>query len=113
MDEQSVDELYDIFSLQSWDLPQIMESFSMLKRKLKVEKLHGLDLYKELKAGLGKVWKAKDLLSLLDKRANQKEYLGQVSTDFISLLWHPVCKYIDVQVSIISKDHIIMVLTIK
>ena len=57
----------------------------MLKRKLKVEKLHGLELYKQLKAGLAKVWKAKDLLSLLDKRANQKEYVGQVSTEFIAV----------------------------
>ena len=79
LDEQSVEELYDTFSLQAYDLPQIMESFQMLKRKLKVEKLHGLELYKELKAVLGAVWKAKDVLSLLDKRANQKEYMGQVS----------------------------------
>ena len=83
MDEQSVEELYDIFSLQSWDLPQVVESFSMLKRKLKVEKLYGLDLYKQLKAGLAKVWKAKDLFSLLDRRANLNEYIGQVNTEFI------------------------------
>lgn len=83
MDEQSVEELYDIFSLQSWDLPQVVESFSMLKRKLKVEKLYGLDLYKQLKAGLAKVWKAKELFSLLDRRANLNEYIGQVNTEFI------------------------------
>lgn len=83
MDEQSVEELYDIFSLRSWDLPQVVESFSMLKRKLKVEKLYGLDLYKQLKAGLAKVWKAKELFSLLDRRANQNEYIGQVNTEFI------------------------------
>ncbi len=80
MAEQPVEELYDTFSLRSWDLPQVVESFSMLKRKLKVEKLYGLDLYKQLKVGLAKVWKAKDLFSLLDRRANQKEYIGQVST---------------------------------
>ena len=85
MAEQSVEELYDSFSVQSWDLPQVMESFSMLKRKLKAEKLYGLELYKQLKVGLSKVWKAKDLLSLLDKRANQKEYVGQVSTEFIDV----------------------------
>ena len=101
MDEQSVEELYDVFSLQSWDLPQVMESFSMLKRKLKVEKLYGLELYKELKAGLAKVWKAKELLSLLDKRANQKEYMGQVSTEFIAVI-----SCIDNQLSIMSTVHI-------
>lgn len=85
MAEQPVEELYDIFSLQSCDLPQVVESFSMLKRRLKVEKLYGLDLYKQLKAGLAKVWKAKDLFSLLDRRANQNEYIGQVSTEFIAV----------------------------
>ena len=78
LDEQSLEELYDVFSLKAWDLPQIMESFEMLKRKLKLEKLYGFELYKELKSILSKVWKAKDLFTLLDKRANQKEYMGQV-----------------------------------
>lgn len=86
MDEQSVEELYDIFSLQSWDLPQVVESFSMLKRKLKVEKLYGLDLYKQLKAGLAKVWKAKELFSLLDRRANLNEYIGQKAAKDIHVL---------------------------
>ena len=85
MAEQPVEELYDRFSLQSCDLSQVVESFSMLKRRLKVEKLYGLDLYKQLKAGLAKVWKAKDLFSLLDRRANQNEYIGQVSTEFIAV----------------------------
>lgn len=85
MDEKSVEELYDIFSLQSGDLPEVVDSFRTLKQKLKVEKLYGLELYKELKVGLAKVWKAKELLSLLDKRANQKEYMGQVSTEFIAV----------------------------
>lgn len=79
LDDQSLEELYDTFSLKAWDLPQVTESFEMLKRKLKLEKLHGLELYKELKSALGKVWKAKEVLSLLDRRANQKEYMGQVS----------------------------------
>ena len=83
MDEKSVEELYDIFSLQSADLPEVVDSFRTLKQKLKVEKLYGLKLYKELKVGLAKVWKAKELLGLLDKRANQKEYMGQVSIEFI------------------------------
>lgn len=92
MAEQPVEELYDIFSLQSWDLPQVVESFSMLKRKLKVEKLYGLDLYKQLKAGLAKVWKAEDLFRLLDRRANQNEYIGQVSIVTISLVPRPFKK---------------------
>ena len=79
MDKQSVEQLYDMFSLKSWDLPDVVDSFLTLKNKLNVEKLHGLELYKELKSLLSKVWKAKDVLCLLDKKANQKEYMGQVS----------------------------------
>ena len=79
LDKSSVEELYDAFSLKSLDLPEVVDSFVTLKNKLKLEKLHGLELYKELKSVLSTVWKAKDVLSLLDKRANQKEYMGQVS----------------------------------
>ena len=80
MDEQSIEEIYDTFSLKAWDLPQVMRSFETLKRKLKVDKLCGFELYKGLKPALSNVWKAKDVLSLLDKRAQQKEYMGQVSS---------------------------------
>ena len=79
LDKLSIEELYDTFSLKSWDLPEVVDSFVTVKNKLKLEKLDGLELYKELKSVLSKVWKAKDVLSLLDKRANQKEYMGQVS----------------------------------
>ena len=81
-DELSVDKLYEIFSLQASDLPEIMDTFQVLKRKLDVEKLYGLELYHELKTKLGarnsKTWKAREVLNMLDKRANQKEYMEQV-----------------------------------
>ena len=77
-DGRSIEEIYDSFSLKAWDLPQVMTSFESLKRSLKLDKLCGLRLYKELKPALSNVWKAKEVLSLLDRRAQQKEYLGQV-----------------------------------
>ena len=81
-DELSVDKLYEIFSLQASDLLEIMDTFQALKRKLDVEKLYGLELYRELKTKLGarnsKTWKAREVLNMLDKRANQKEYMEQV-----------------------------------
>ena len=81
-DELSIDKLYEIFSLQASDLREVMDSFEVLKRKLGIEKLHGLELYRELKAKLGarnsKTWKAREVLNMIEKRANQKEYMEQV-----------------------------------
>lgn len=82
-EEMSVDKLYEIFSLQASDFPDVMDTFQALKMKLGVEKLYGLELYGELKAKLGarnsKTWKAREVLNMLEKRANQKEYMNQVS----------------------------------
>lgn len=82
LDELPIDKLYENFSLQASDLCEVMDSFEVLKRKLDIEKLHGLELYRELKAKLGarnsKAWKAREVLNMLEKRANQKEYMEQV-----------------------------------
>ena len=82
LDELPIDKLYENFSLQASDLCDVMDSFEVLKRKLDIEKLHGLELYRELKAKLGarnsKAWKAREVLNMLEKRANQKEYMEQV-----------------------------------
>ena len=77
MAEQSVEELYDSFSLQSWDLPQVLESFSVLKRKLKAEKLYGLELYKQLKVGLSKYGRQKICLVYWTKEQIRKSTLGR------------------------------------
>ena len=82
LDELSVDKLYENFSLQASDLREVMDTFEALKRKLDVEKVYGLELYRELKAKLGarnsKTWKAREVLNMLEKRANQREYMEQV-----------------------------------
>lgn len=81
-DELSIDKIYENFSLQASDLREVMDTFDALKRKLDIEKLYGLELYRELKAKLGarnsKTWKAREVLNMLEKRANQKEYMEQV-----------------------------------
>ncbi len=55
----------------------------VLKERFGLTKRHGLDLYRGLRSTLGaqnsKTWKARDMLNLLEKRANQKEYMQQVS----------------------------------
>lgn len=85
-DELSIDKLYENFSLQACDLPEVMDTFQALKTKLDVENMYGLELYRELKAKLGarnsKTWKAREVLNMLEKRANQKEYLDQVRARF-------------------------------
>ena len=85
-EELSVDKLYENFSLHASDCPEVMDVFDMLKRKLDVENLYGLELYRQLKAKLGarnsKTWKAREVLNMLEKRANQKEYLEQVRVEY-------------------------------
>lgn len=89
-EELSIDKLYEIFSLQAKDLPEVMASFTALKKKLGIEKLCGLELYRELKAKLGarnsKTWKAREVLNMLEKRANQKEYMSQVRCSLVYLV---------------------------
>ena len=79
--ELPIDKLYEVFSQQAWDLPEVVVSFDALKEKLGL-KSEGLELYQQLKVTLGaqnsKAWKARDVLNQLEKRANQKEYMHQV-----------------------------------
>ena len=90
-EELSVEKLYEMFSLQASDFPEVMDTFQALKAKLGVEKLYGLELYRELKAKLGarnsKTWKAREVLNMLEKRANQKEYMEQVSVHGCVVWW--------------------------
>ncbi len=78
----SEDKLYEYFSQTAWNMQEIVETFEVLKEKLGLSKKVGLDLYRGLKMTLGssnsKVWKARDMMNLLEKRANQKEYMQQV-----------------------------------
>ncbi len=62
-------------------LSNILVVFEGLKERLDLSALTGLPLFEALKLKLGtqKTWKARDVLDLLDKRAKQKEFMGQVS----------------------------------
>ena len=79
------EKIYEYFAQTAWNLQETVESFEVLKEKLGLAKKVGLDLYKGLKMTLGsqntKVWKARDMMNLLEKRANQKEYMQQVSRE--------------------------------
>ena len=80
--DMTVEAVYDFFSLKASSVPDIVESFEVLKEKLGLARKQGLEVYRGLKMTLGaqgtKAWKARDVLNMLDKRANQKEYMQQV-----------------------------------
>ena len=80
LNDLPLEKLYEFFS-QSNKREDIVRSFQVLKSRLNLNSLHGLDLYKALKDKLGtqKTWKARDVFQLLEKRANQKEYLQQTA----------------------------------
>ena len=80
LNDLPLEKLYEFFS-QSNKREDIVRSFQVLKSRLNLNSLHGLDLYRALKDKLGtqKTWKARDVFQLLEKRANQKEYLQQTA----------------------------------
>ena len=80
----SEEKVYEYFSLNAWNMKEVVESFEVLKEKLGLAKKYGLDLYRGLRMTLGspssKAWKARDMLKLLEKRATQSEYMQQVTS---------------------------------
>lgn len=78
----SEEKIYEYFSLQAWDLKEVVDSFECLKEKFGLSKKSGLEVYRGFRSTLGssgsKVWKAKNVLDMLEKRAAQKEYMQQV-----------------------------------
>ena len=82
-----LEKLYECFS-QSKNGEDIIRSFKNLKSRLKLNSLHGLDLYKALKEKLGtqKTWKAREVFQLLEKRANQKEYMQQTAAEGLRVM---------------------------
>ena len=80
--DMPVESIYDYFSQKASNMREVVESFDVMKAKLGFSQKRGLDLYRGLKMTLGaqgtKVWKARDVLNMLEKRANQKEYMQQV-----------------------------------
>ncbi len=88
LEDLPLDKLYEYFALQAGDLPEVLRSFQALKDKLRLNKLTGIDLYRGLNLTLGtpKVWKAKEVFTLLEKRANQKEYQQQTAAKGVRVL---------------------------
>ena len=88
LEDLPLDKLYEYFSLQAADLPEVLHAFQALKDKLGLGKQTGIDLYRALKLQLGtpKVWKAMEVFKLLDKRANQKEYQQQTAARGVRVL---------------------------
>ncbi len=75
-----LDKVWESF-VAAEELSKILDVFEGLKERLDLSTLTGLPLFEALKLKLGtqKTWKARDVLDLLDKRAKQKEFMGQVS----------------------------------
>ena len=89
LEELPLEKLYEYFALQTHDLPAVVRAFAALKTKLELGKeLQGVELYRELKKKLStqKTWKARDVFQLLDKRANQQEYLQQTAAKGVKVL---------------------------
>lgn len=86
-DELPVEKLYEHFT-QANDLPYVVRSFDALKTKLELNGLEGIALFRalQLKLGTQKTWKARDVLQMLDKRANQQEYMQQTAAKGVKVL---------------------------
>lgn len=87
LDELPVEKIYEYFT-QASDLPYVMNTFKALKRKLELQGLEGIALFRalQLKLGTQKTWKARDVLQMLDKRANQQEYMQQTAAKDVKVL---------------------------
>ena len=85
--ELPVERVYDYFA-QATSLESVLRAFGELKAKLGVEELRGLELFGALREKLctQKTWKARDALQLLEKRANQQEYMGQKAAEGVKVL---------------------------
>lgn len=79
-EELPLDKLWENF-VSADDFLDVLGVFETLKLRLGVSNFHGFNLFQALKLKLGtqKTWKAKDVLDLLNKRANQREFMQQVS----------------------------------
>ena len=86
--ELPVERVYEYFA-QATSLGSIARAFEELKTKLGVkDDLIGLELYRALREKLStqKTWKARDVFQMLEKRANQQEYMGQKAAEGVRVL---------------------------
>lgn len=77
-----IESVYEYFAQKASNMREVVESFDVMKEKLGLTRKQGLDVYRGLRMTLGaqgtKVWKARDVLNMIEKRANQKDYMQQV-----------------------------------
>lgn len=87
LDELPVEKLYEYFS-QASTLLAVVRTFAALKEKLGLTGVEGIPLFGALKEKLSsqKTWKAKEVLRMLDKRANQKEFMQQTAAKGVKVL---------------------------
>lgn len=87
LDELPVEKLYEYFA-QASSLLGVVRTFEALKEKLGLAGLQGIRLFRALKEKLSsqKTWKAKEVLKMLEKRANQKEFMQQTAAKDINVL---------------------------
>ena len=86
-DELPLEKIYEYFA-HATHLVGIVRAFEALKTKLGLDGVHGLRLFRSLKEKLSsqKTWKARDVLQMLDKRANQQEYMRQKAAEGVSVM---------------------------
>ena len=95
-DELPLEKLYEYFA-QAPNLLGVVRAFDALKTKLGLDGVHGIELFRSLKEKLSsqKTWKARDVLQMLDKRANQQEYKNQTAAKGVKVLigrWMVLCE---------------------
>ena len=86
-DELPVEKIYEYFA-HATSVLGIVRAFDALKAKLGLDGVQGIGLFRALKTKLctQKTWKARDALQLLDKRANQAEFMQQNAATGVNVL---------------------------
>ena len=74
-----LEKIYELFA----SLRGVQRAFGALKSRLGADGLEGMALFRYLKEKLSsqKTWKARDVVQLLEKRANQNVYLQQKAAE--------------------------------
>ena len=86
-DDIPLEKLYELFA-HATHLRGVMRAFEALKSRLELNGLEGMALFRSLKEKMSsqKTWKARDLLQLLSKRANQSMYMQQKAAEGVKVL---------------------------
>ena len=82
-----LEKIYELFAHAS-SLRGVQRAFGALKSRLGADWLEGMALFRFLKEKLSsqKTWKARDVVQLLEKRANQNVYLQQKAAEGVRVM---------------------------